>query len=97
MELAQSAVDLILAILITGSLGWIFRIRFQRLERALERHEDRTDKRFEEVGKRFAEIGRRFEEMSEDIRQLRADVGGLRSDLTRVALAVGVRREPNAG
>lgn len=72
-----------IATAVVGVLVWFYmRGRFEQI-----------DRRFEQVDRRFdvvrAELNRKFE-------LLMTEIMAVRSDLTHVALAVGVRRRPEA-
>ena len=53
--------------------------------------------RFKALEVRFAAVDSRFDALEARMDSLQRSVDGMRSDLTRIALAVGTRRETGAG
>lgn len=87
MDLLPTAINAAVLAAVGLILGWLGKGRIDRLDREL------ADLRAE-MNQRFGEVHTRIDRLEERM-EVRFD--SVRSDLTRVALAVGVRPETEAG
>ncbi|MGH2654080.1 MAG: hypothetical protein ACRDHV_06995 [Actinomycetota bacterium] len=87
MELLPTAINAVVVAAVGLILGWLGKGRIDKLEARIDRLEQRLDGRIDRLEKRFDRLEERMD----------ARFDSVRSDLTRIALAVGVRPEAEAG
>ncbi len=91
MELTVAAINAAVVAAVGLVLGWLAKGRFDGLDRRIDRLEERLDARIDRLEERLdARIDRVEEGQGRGF-------DSLRTDLTRIALAVGVRPEAEAG
>jgi hypothetical protein len=87
MEALSTAINAVVVAAVGLILGWLGKGRLDRLEARIDRLEERLDGRIDGLSGRFDRLEERMD----------ARFDSVRSDLTRIALAVGVRPEAEAG
>ena len=105
MEALSTAINAMVVAAVGLILGWLGKGRLDRLEARIDRLEGRLDGRIDRLEGRLdggidgleARIDRLGERMDRLEERIDTRFDALRSDLTRIALAVGVRPEAEAG
>jgi hypothetical protein len=87
MELLPTAINAVVVAAVGLILGWLGKGRIDKLEARIDRLEQRLDGRIDRLEERFDRLEERMD----------ARFDSMRSDLTRIALALGVRPEAEAG
>ena len=87
MELLPTAINAVVVAAVGLILGWLGKGRIDKLEARIDRLEQRLDGQIDRLEERFDRLEERMD----------ARFDSMRSDLTRIALAVGVRPEAEAG
>jgi hypothetical protein len=92
MDLLVASINAVVVTVVAGVVAWLFKGRFDALDRKIDALGTRLTGQIQSVGTQFdGRIGSLEARLDSRIDTLQSSMDAMRSDLTQVALAVGVR------